>query len=244
MTNNDLNAALKPFLKSLRHRFGEIERPPRPADPIDELVWSYLLWESTAARADHALKRILASVVDFNELRVSLPGEICVMLGERYPLVQERSVRLRASLDDIFRCENTVSLARLKQLGKRDARRSLNSIDAIPSFVAARVALLSCGGHAIPLDQRTLDRMIHEGLFDADATIEEASGQLARHIKAADAVEAHLLIQMWAESAPVKTPPHTASKKKPSARPHVTKKKTTTRKKTTHSKKKKKQIHR
>jgi len=236
VTKKNLASSMKVFLKKLRSRFGKPERPPTPDDPIDELLWSYLLWESTATKATNALKRITSTVVDINELRVSLPAEIATMLGERYPLVEERSIRLRASLDDIFRREQCVSLMSLKQLSKREAKQRLESIHAIPPFVVSRVLLMGLGGHATPIDQITLDRLIDEGLLDAGVTVDEASSLLPRHIKAADAVESHLLIRKWVESPLAKGRSSPASKKKPPAKKPAAKK--TTRKKAVRRKKK------
>lgn len=194
------------FLKSLRTRFGAQETPEPAADPIDEFVWSFLLWESTPTKATHALRRIRAETVDFNEFRVALPVEIRGMLGERYPMVTERSVRLRAALDDIFRKEHAVSLARLLTLTKRESRQQLDSIEATPPYVAARVQLVALGGHAVPLDQRTLDLLVGAGVFgDATPTLEEATATLTRAIRADESIEAHLLMTAWAEAGGMST---------------------------------------
>jgi hypothetical protein len=218
VTKKDLDSSLKSFLKKLQTRFGKPERPPTPDDPIEELIWAYLLWESTETKALHAFKRIKASVVDFNELRVTLPVEIAAVLGERYPLAEERSVRLRASLDDVFRSEHSVSLMALKQLSKREAKQRLESIHAIPPFVVSRVLLMGLGGHATPIDQMMLDRMIDEGLLDDKISVDEANTMLPRHIKAADAVDAHLLLRQWAESPPAKERKSPSPKKKTTAK--------------------------
>jgi len=193
--------SVESFLRSLRAAFGAQEAPEPPADPIDEFVWSFLLWEATPTKATHALRRIRAETVDFNEFRVSLPGEIRAMLGERYPLVDVRAVRLRAALDDIYRREHAVSLTRLTAMPKRESRAYLDSIEATPPYVAARVQLMALGGHAVPLDQRTLGLLVEAGLFgDTAPTLEAATATLSRAIKAEDAAEAHLLLTAWAEA--------------------------------------------
>lgn len=241
MSTASIDSALKSLLKSLRSKYGPVEAPQPAEDPLEDFVWSYLMWESTTSKAENALKRIQSTVVDTNELRVSLPNEIIDMLGERYPLVEERAVRLRASLDDIFRREHAMSLESLKSLGKREAKQYLDSIDAAPLYVTSRVTLISLGGHAAPLDQRILDLLIAEDIFPDDITIDDASAQMMRAIKAADSAECYLLLRAWADDsdrAPKKTAkPERASKKKKSTRKKVSKK-STTRKKTTRSRKK------
>lgn len=238
MSTADLEPTLKSLFKSLRSTYGAPEAPAAPEDPIDEFLWAFLVWETSTSKAENALKRIQSTVVDINELRVSLPGEIIAMLGERYPLVEERAVRMRAALDDIFRREHAVSLASLKSLGKREAKQYLDSIDAIPGYVSSRVTLIALGGHAAPLDQRTLDLMMAEEIFEPGTSIEDATAALTRVIKAADSMESFLLLQAWSDDADggskkSKRSGRSTTKKKStrkkSSAGSTTKKKTTTR---------------
>ncbi len=242
MSTTDIESKLKSLLKSLRDSYGAPEPPQTQDDPIDDFLWAYLVWETSTTKAENALKRIESTVVDINELRVSLPGEIIAMLGERYPLVEERAVRMRASLDDVFRREHGMTLASLKSLGKREAKQYLDSIDAIPSYVASRVTLLSLGGHAVPLDQRTLDLLISEEVIEPDTTIDDAVTALTRHIKAADATEAFLLLQAWSDDADGGSKRKTKSSTRSTTKKKSTRKKsatnTTTTKTTTRSRKK------
>ncbi len=194
-------------LAALLKRLAARRRPAPPAvpadpDPIHHFLYSYLLWECAAPKADLAKKRIDASVVDVNELRVSLPAEIAFMLGERYPRVEERAARMRASLNDVYQRFHAVTLEPLVKMNKREARQILDSLEGVPQYVAARTMLLGLGGHAIPLDDRTLAGLVAEEVMEADATVEKAASIMERHIKAADALEAHLVLQAWSETLP------------------------------------------
>ena len=71
-----------------------------PADPLAILLSNYLLWESTPKLAEDALARIARVVVDANDLRVMLEREVIETIGEKYPFVDERAQRLRATLND------------------------------------------------------------------------------------------------------------------------------------------------
>lgn len=222
MSKTDFSARLETFLNRLRREFGAPEPPAPPADPIDEFLWSFLLWEATTTKAEHALKRIRAATVDLNEFRVALPSEIRALLGERYPLVDERAVRIRAALDDVYRTEHAVTLTRLIEMNKRDARQRLDAIEATPPFVAARVHLVALGGHSAPLDMRTFELLRDNALlFDADTSLDEATGLLTRSIRATESLEAHILIQQWSESDPP------AARKPPAPAKNTTKKSTT-----------------
>jgi len=173
-------------------------KPPaqqRLTDPIDVLVYSFLLWERSSPEANEALDSLRANLIDYNDLRVSLPYEIAAILPPGDPMAEVRSSRLRAVLNNIYRIENEVSLASLDELGKRDARKYLDALDGMVPFVASRVGLLCFGSHAVPLDERLRMVLIARSALDPAWQHTEAASWLARQIKAAEASEAHAALQ-------------------------------------------------
>lgn len=166
---------------------------------IDQAVYSFLLWETTSVQAATAMKRLREAFVDLNELRVCFPEEISAVLGERFPKSRERATRLRAALNDIYRREHALSLARLAEIPKREARTYLESLEGVPSFVAARVALVSLGCHAVPVDERLLALLSAERAVEPDLSVEEASSWVERQVRANEAAQTHQLFQSWAD---------------------------------------------
>ena len=183
------------LLRTLRERHGEVR--PAKLGLIEQFVWSFLVWEADPADAERALHRLQKAVVDNNELRVCLPDEIVSIIGPRYPRAQERALRLRAGLQDIYFREHMVSLDHLTEAPKRIAKQYLDTLDGVPPFVASRVLLLGLGGHAVPIDDRLLNNLVEAGTLESDTTPERASAALERHIKAEDAVDAHMLLMAW-----------------------------------------------
>lgn len=198
---------------------------PAGDDPIAILVHSFLVWETSQAKAEPAYKAIVDSVVDFNELRVCMPQEILEMIGQRYTRGLDRCQRLRAVLRDIYMREHAVSLDRLKSQNKREVRKFLDSLSGMVPYVAARVMLLGFGGHAIPVDDQLRIQLIEAGCADVSAENSELASWLERQIKAADGVQAHYALQAWAEENAGKP----TSTRKP-AKKRTVKKKSTTRK--------------
>lgn len=199
---------LAALFKRLRSRHGEPQPesalPPGLDDLYDPLVhlfvYSFLLWDSSASAARSLLKKIRENFVDYNELRVALPDEIALVFGERTSRCHERALRLRSALHDLFKREHSLSLARLNDLGKREARAYLESLDGTPAYVSARVFLLGLGGHAIPVDQRLADLLAAEDVLSEDVTdADSAAAWLERQIRAGDAVTSHLLFQAWSD---------------------------------------------
>ena len=72
--------------------------PEEFTDAVEVLVKSFLIWDSTTIKASAAYKRLMDQIVDFNDLRVSMPHELVDWIGPRYPMAMERCQRIRAAL--------------------------------------------------------------------------------------------------------------------------------------------------
>lgn len=207
MSPTDPSKALNALLKKLSSRYPDAAPEPLGAgveegvDPLLHLfVYSFLLWDATSGQARAAMKRLRDNFVDFNELRVAFADEIAASFGERYPRGYERALRLRSSLHDIFKREHALTLNRLSELSKREARGYLESLDGTPAYVASRVFLLGLGGHAIPVDQRIADLLAEEAVLSDDVTdAETAASWLERQVRAGEAAHAQTILQAWSD---------------------------------------------
>lgn len=201
---------LATLIKKLRSAH-EGEAAPEPAKPPEcfeesdpivlQFVFSSLLYDATTGQAMLALKRLREGFVDLNELRVSMPEEIAEHLGERYPKALERAVRLRCSLNELFRREHSLTMQKLVETPKRDARAYLDSLEGMVPFVAARVFLVCLGGHAAPLDERLRALLANEGAMDESPRLNECESWLERHVRANEALETHALLQHFSDNA-------------------------------------------
>jgi hypothetical protein len=179
---------------------GVLPEPPDEFDPlVHQLLFSMLLWEASTGQAKNAIKRVRESVVDYNELRVCVPDEVAHVMGEKYPLAHERAMRLRSTLNDIYQRQHAITLAHLPEMGKREARHYLESLDGCPGFVASRLCLLGQIGHAVPVDERMCDLLASEGILEQGTMPDAAAGWLDRHVRAEDALETYLLLQAWSD---------------------------------------------
>jgi hypothetical protein len=195
---------------------------------LREFVRSFLIWESTTARADAALKKIASGVVDVNEFRVCLPSEMALIIGPTYPRIEERVIALRSSLTQIFKRENRLRLSHLPNQSKKAAAAYLAALTHAPGFVTDRVALLCCGIHGVPVDSRIAAVLEKAKVLDkaTAAKPDEAAALIARMVKAGDARDAYALLQAAADQAPVTAtrvpkpaPAKAAPAKRPTSRP-------------------------
>lgn len=166
-------------------------------DPIATLVMSFLLWESTVEKARAAYGRILGSVVDFNDLRVSMPHETVEMIGPRYPLALNRAQRLRAALRNIYLREHAVSLEKPAAAGKRDLKKYVDSLEGMVPYVANRALLLCFDTHGMPVDEQLRTALIEAEVADASVEVPELASWLASQIRAGEAAAAHAALQSW-----------------------------------------------
>ncbi|MBL0926306.1 MAG: hypothetical protein IBJ11_01470 [Phycisphaerales bacterium] len=224
MSATDTSKALNALLKKLKSSHEPPALPER--SPMDEFLYSFLLWEASSSKAENALRRIREQAVDDNELRVTRPHDIAAALGKTYPRAEERSLRMRAALHEIYLREHAVTLEPALALSKRDTRKYLESLEGTPPYVAARFCLIKQQAHAIPIDDRLLGRLIAAGIVEEGADVARAEGVLERHLKAEQALETHQLLQTWAEDGaaepagkPAKTVSRAAAKSSAARKP-------------------------
>jgi len=191
---------------------------PETSDPVAVLILSFLLVESTTEKAVVAYNRLLENIVDFNDLRVSMPHEVMGYIGSRYPKALERCQRLRATLRNVYMREHDVTMAPLETAGKRDVRKYIESLEGIVPYVSSRVMLLCFDTHAIPVDEQLLEALVAAKAADPGATTAEVSAFLARQVKATEGRELHWRLQAWSDAGPVKSRSTTKTAKKAPAK--------------------------
>ena len=125
-------------------------------EPTTQIIISYLEWNATSAMALEAHDLLMHSMVDNNDIRVSLPQEIVAIIGKDYPLAQERACRMHETLNELFNREHDIIITSLKGKNKKQVKNYLETLPGITPYVIAQILLLSFGGHAVPLDEHIL----------------------------------------------------------------------------------------
>src|ERR1041384_695779 len=118
-------------LKSLSRKLARdyksaAERTPQEA--LWALVRGAMSYDVPDSRVEDAIKVIQREFVDLNELRVATELEVQDLLGQRYPQIEERVKLITAALNAIFEKEHPLSLDRLKEVSRRDARQFLRDL--------------------------------------------------------------------------------------------------------------------
>lgn len=200
MKNGTLYAAkLKKMYPKLRSAAGDL-CAPNLDDPIRCLAVATLGVGCSDQDAERGIDRALVSMVDWNEMRVSSAFELNKAIGNAIPRGTERCHHLIRVFQAIFDRENKLSLDRLKNMGRREARHYLESLDGIDSYAVASVILWSLGGHSIPVNDRLLSALRDADLVNPSAEREEVQSFLERHVSAADAKTFCMIMQDFAST--------------------------------------------
>ncbi len=183
-----------------------LKRPAKaqenPEDPAETLVQSFLLWEAATSHATTALDRIRKSFVDLNELRVEVPTAVVALLGNRYPMAEERADRLKRSLHAIFQARHRLDLEHLKDLDRRKQLAFLEGLDGMVPFVASRMLLLHFGHASVPLDEQTANLLREAKIATREATTAEIAAALAKIAGTAEeARKIHAALLAFADAA-------------------------------------------
>jgi hypothetical protein len=175
-------------LKSLGKKLVK-EHKPQPLAP-QEALWALvrgaMSFDVPDNKVEDAIKVIEREFVDLNELRVATELEVQEMLGTRYPQIEKRVTLITQALNMIFEKEHTLSLNRLKDVSRRDARQFLRDLPDMHPFVEAYVMLMSLDGHTFPLDQQMLEYLVEEEILEEGTTLEDAQKFVEHHVKAED----------------------------------------------------------
>jgi endonuclease III len=169
-------------------------------DPTMLIIVSFLEWNATRSKALAAQERLMAELIDLNDLRVSHHEELLELIADSHPGADERVARLLEVLHELYLREHGMVIESLAGKSKKIVKTYLDTLPGMPSYVASQVLLLAFGGHAVPVDDHMMALLRAEGCIDEEATVEETTAFLERQIKAADAVESHHILRAWADA--------------------------------------------
>lgn len=217
MKNGTMYAAkVKKVYTGLRQ---SLPRPevPEPDDPLRRLAIAILGVGCSDEEATQAVDRALTTMADWNEIRVSSAFELNKATGNAIPKGTQQCQHLISALQSVFDRENRLSLDRLKNLGRREARRYLEELDGVDAYAVASVLLWSLGAHAIPVNDRLLEALRAADLVHPSAGRAEVQVFLERHVPAVEAREFCMIIRsLGAKRRPSskRTRPKAATRKK------------------------------
>ncbi len=200
------------YARRLKHLFHQLVRkfgkptPPEPTEPLEQMVIAILSGNTSHHKALAAFRKLREQMVDLNELRVTPVTELARFIGSAIPQAELKAQRIVEVLNDIRRRHDTLDLSFLKQRGRREAREYLESLAGVDRATAASVTLYSLGGHAIPVDELTLQVLRKDEVVDPAADLAEVQSFLEHHIGASDALAFSQLLDRYVATRGMRLP--------------------------------------
>ncbi len=198
-------------------------------DPMDQLLRGMLSTFASESRAEVALGKLRAAVVDLNELRVTPISEIVGIIGVDYPHCRKAAEEISRGLNSVFNNLHGLDLSFLKSSSRKSAEAFLNSLDGVGAHAKATVIMRCLLGHAVPLDVHMHTYLRRRGYIPEGATVDDAQKRITRAIKESDAGNFYVLLKRYAAARAPRKP---EARKIPTAKAASTKTKTATKPKT------------
>jgi endonuclease-3 len=114
---------------------------------LDQVLVACCLENAPADVAEKAFARLAETYFDLNEIRVTTVAELAEVLHD-LPDPSHAALSLRRALQGVFESTYAFSL--------EHAKKVLEGLRGVPSFVVHYVAATALGGHLIPLDKGAL----------------------------------------------------------------------------------------
>ncbi|MCG3138705.1 MAG: hypothetical protein HJJLKODD_02573 [Phycisphaerae bacterium] len=156
-------------------------------DPLEHLCLAILSENGLPHRCLQALQRLHRHVVDLNDLRVSTPAELALLLQRDVRDSVARATSLVRTLNTLYEKENKVSLRELKTKNKKERQDYLTSLGTLSPYAVACTLLMGFNDHVIPLDESMLQLLQKQNLVEADADLATVQQWLQKQINAKDA---------------------------------------------------------
>ncbi|MBN2457155.1 MAG: hypothetical protein JXB29_11580 [Sedimentisphaerales bacterium] len=198
--SKEYSKKLQNFYRSLKQKSKKVEKSVYD-EPVDAMVYAIVSERLTEKQARIAIRRFNDYFVDTNDLRVSRPEEIVELLGLNTEAAKNIALSLGSALRAVFYKYNAVSLAALKKMGKRPAKKILEKLDGLTVFVVDYCMLTALAAHAIPLTAAMIDYLKGNELVHPDSSRDEIEGFLARQISIDRAYEFYALLRHESETA-------------------------------------------
>lgn len=196
--------------------------------PLARLVRAFLEFDCDSNRLLAAEARIMNSVVDFNELRVTPAIELAATLGVRYPFAESRCAMLHRTLQSIFDREHQMSLDSLHDMKKSEIRKYLQTLAGMNPYVEAVVALECFHVAAAPVDTKLQLWLVNKNCFPAETSLPDIQHTLEQNILAADMLKFHRAVRREIDDWSPKTWPKPAKIPSPMLAPPAVNASTTT----------------
>jgi len=162
---------------------GQVEDSQGPELPVlEQLVYAICRENATREQAERAYSRLVERFFDWNEVRVSSVRELEEALHGLHG-AEMRAQRILSMLQEVF--EDLYSFNLEDELGKAGVKKACERLvkyKSVNAYMAAWVTQRALGGHAIPVDSRSLRCARRLGLLEESQQDLESARTSLEHL--------------------------------------------------------------
>lgn len=196
--SKDYSGKIKKLFRAWKRQAGDLTAATHE-EPLEALIVALISERYPDSEARKIVKRMQSHFTDLNDLRVSRTEEIIEVMDDHSESAQMTAQMITRILNQVYDRYDVMSLASLKNTGKRQGRKETEELEGVTRFAADYCFVTALGGHAIPLTESMKSLLVREDLIHPEATEEEIHGFLERQIPAADAWAFYSLLRAAAE---------------------------------------------
>jgi endonuclease III len=179
-------------LERLRAHYGP-PRPPRPNDPLAELVQTILSQNTSDANSGRAFESLMDRFRSWEAIRAAPTPAIADAIRSG-GLAEVKAPRIKAALEEIHRRQGNLSLDLLRDLDVEAGRAYLTSLGGVGPKTAACVLLFALGKPALPVDTHVYRVSRRLGLIGPKVSAEQAHRDLEQAVPPPDVYDFHMLL--------------------------------------------------
>lgn len=153
-----------------------------PKSVLEELVYGILREGTNQEAADAAYATLREAFFDWNEIRVSSPGEVAEFLAD-LPNPGVRAQRVVGILQEWFELTYSFNMDDLAKKGLKEGARKLGRLHDVNDYSVAWVVQRGFGGHSLPLDGPSLRALHRLGIVeDPTDSLDAIAGTLEHYV--------------------------------------------------------------
>jgi endonuclease-3 len=185
-----INENLPYILQNLRSVYG-VPKPHRGLDPLDVLIETILSQSTNDRNSQRAFAELKKKFPDWNAARKARVNSIETAIRSG-GLARQKSVRIKALLNDIHQRLGSLDLSFLRTCPLDDAREFLGSLKGVGPKTVACTLLFACNRPVFPVDVHIYRIARRLGLIPERGSDEDAHRLMESLIPKARYFEGHI----------------------------------------------------
>lgn len=167
-------------------------------DSTQILVMGILSNYAAELRAAAAMRKLMETMVDMNDLRVSAVADLVPIIGVDYPKARQAAMEITQVFSSIFNSQHHLDVSFLKGQSKKAVNAFLQGLDGLSPHTAAFFRNRYLGHSDVPLDENMYAYLVKTGCIPEDVSHEEGQKFVSDQFKDREAANFYAMFKKFA----------------------------------------------